>query len=55
MEERKLVGKKKVVGVERREGIWVSECNLNALYMSQGSVFFKKRNNKNTAKSRKYL
>lgn len=35
MKERKLVGKKKIVGVGRREGIWVSECNLNALYMNQ--------------------
>lgn len=35
MKERKPVGKKKVVRVERREGIWVSECNLNALYMNQ--------------------
>ena len=33
--ERDLVGKKKVVGVGRREGIWVSECKLNALYMNQ--------------------
>lgn len=33
--ERELVGNKKVVGVGRGEGIWVGECNLNALYMNQ--------------------
>lgn len=30
-----LVGKKKVMGVGRREGTWVGEWNLNALYMNR--------------------
>lgn len=35
-EEREVDGNKKVVGVGRREGIWVSECN--ALYMNHSML-----------------